>query len=103
MRCRVGRSPTSRNIALTSCHGHPVFSTRYAAKPVGLVIGGSDMVRVWVILKSHHSGARERQPILTVSTATYTQCQPPAQLPGRPRILAIMPRISGRTEPPEPR
>ena len=37
MRCRVGRKPTSRSFALTSCHGHPVRS----ARPCWIVAGAA--------------------------------------------------------------
>ena len=52
MRWRVGRKPTWRSIAFTSCHGQPVNSERSAAGG-GAALGladGNTMVLTWLVV-----------------------------------------------------
>src|SRR5665647_3416090 len=51
MRWRVGRRPTLRSIAFTSCQGQPVSEVRSAAGAAGALARGSSVVRIWVIFR----------------------------------------------------
>src|SRR5690242_5855456 len=72
MRCRVGRKPTSRNIALTSCQGQPVSADRSGERLLSAIIVDVTTLRVGFIPFIPKRPAQQEHRRKNVSFATYT-------------------------------
>ena len=77
MRWRVGRKPTWRSIAFTSCHGQPVSSERSVAgggATAGLAEGNT-MILTWLVVECHRQPRRaDEKPYVCNIYALAARC-----------------------------